>query len=59
MNKPLLLTPLDASKLLKISRSKTYELIAKGELPSITLGYSRRIPLDQLLELIRVKSNGD
>ena len=53
MTEPLLLTPLEASQLLKISRSKCYELIAKGQLPSLTLGCSRRIPLEQLREFIR------
>lgn len=50
---PLLLTPLEAAELLRISRSKTYELIQRGKLPSITLGYSRRIPLDALRALIK------
>ena len=48
MTEPLLITPAEAAKLLAISRSKTYELIAKGILPSLTIGYSRRIPLDRL-----------
>ena len=50
---PLLRTPLEAAQLLKISRSKCYELIAKGQLPSITLGCSLRIPLDELRDFIR------
>ena len=61
MSEPLLVTPKEAAKLLSISRSKTYELIASGTLPSITLGYSRRVPLAELREFIRnsVKTNDD
>jgi len=59
MSEPLLVTPQEAAKLLSISRSKTYELIAKGQLPSITLGYSRRIPLAELRVFIADKTKTD
>jgi excisionase family DNA binding protein len=59
MPEPLLVTPKEAAKLLAISRSKTYELIAKNKLPSITLGYSRRIPLDALRALIKEQTTTD
>jgi excisionase family DNA binding protein len=49
---PLLLTTEEAANVLRISRSKAYELIASGRLPSITLGRSRRVPLDALRKWI-------
>ncbi len=45
---PLLLRPEDAAGLLSISRSRVYELMATGGLPSVVLGRSRRIPLGAL-----------
>ena len=61
MHERLLVTPKEAAQLLSISRSKTYELIASGKLPSITLGHSRRVPLAELREFIRnsVETNDD
>lgn len=40
---PLLLRVADAARLLSLSRSKVYKLMADGTLPSITIGRSRRI----------------
>lgn len=34
------------------SRAKTYELIARGEIPSIRVGGSIRVPVDQLREWV-------
>jgi len=44
----LLLRPAEAAELLSISRSKTYELIATGVLPSVRVGGSVRVPVVQL-----------
>jgi excisionase family DNA binding protein len=44
----LMLRPGEAAEALGFSRSKTYELIASGELPSVRVGSSRRVPLEQL-----------
>ena len=44
----LLLTPRQAAQALGIGRSHLYELIAKGEIESVRIGASRRIPLDAL-----------
>jgi excisionase family DNA binding protein len=38
------------SELLGLSRSRIYELIAVGDLPSITIGRSRRVAARQLRE---------
>ncbi len=40
----LLLTPEEAAQALGIGRTKVYELIALGEIPSVKIGASRRIP---------------
>lgn len=37
-----------AARLCSISRSRMYELVAAGEVPSLSIGRSRRIPLDGL-----------
>lgn len=39
----LLLTAEEAARLLSVSRSRIYEWIQTGELPSVTLGRSRRV----------------
>ena len=48
MLEPLLLRPTEAAKLLGLSRSTVYEMIAAGELPSVRLGHSIRVPLGAL-----------
>jgi excisionase family DNA binding protein len=45
-----LLRPEEVAHLLNISRSKVYELLAAGELPSIQIGRTRRIRRDQLMQ---------
>ncbi|MEX0781285.1 MAG: helix-turn-helix domain-containing protein [Dehalococcoidia bacterium] len=44
----LLLTPEQAARSLAISRASLYALLAKRELPSMTIGRSRRIPASAL-----------
>jgi excisionase family DNA binding protein len=48
----LLYRPVEAAEALGVSRSKAYELIAAGAIPSIVIGGSRRVPVDGLRELI-------
>ena len=43
-----LLRPSEAAELLSISRSKAYELIAAGVLPSVRVGGSVRVPAARL-----------
>lgn len=38
--------------MLSIGRSKVYELIGTGELASVRIGASRRIPADALVEFV-------
>lgn len=44
----LLLTPAEAARALGIGRSKLFELLATGAIPSIRIGSCRRIALDDL-----------
>jgi excisionase family DNA binding protein len=44
----LLLRPAEAAEAIGIGRSKVYELLARGDLPSIRIGSSVRVPLDAL-----------
>lgn len=42
----LLLTTTEAAAALGITRSKVYELLQTGELPSVRIGASRRVPAE-------------
>jgi excisionase family DNA binding protein len=44
----LLLRPVEAAEAIGIGRSKIYELLASGEIPSIRVGASVRVPVDAL-----------
>ena len=48
----LLLRPEEAAKVLGIGRSKCYELIMRGELPSIVVGKCRRVPSEPLRQWV-------
>ncbi len=51
-NLPLLLNAVEAGRLLSISRAKVLEMAARGQLPSIRVGGSVRIPRDRLISWI-------
>jgi excisionase family DNA binding protein len=40
----ILLRPEEAARMLRVSRTAIYGLLASGDLPSITIGRRRRIP---------------
>ena len=48
----LLLRPIEAAEAIGVGRSKVYELLASGELPSIRIGASVRVPVDALKEWV-------
>lgn len=48
----LLLRPNEVADLTGLGRSKTYELIAEGEIPSVRIGKCVRVPADRLREWI-------
>ena len=45
---PLLVRVEEAARILSLSRSTIYELLDRGELPSVRCGVARRIPLAAL-----------
>jgi excisionase family DNA binding protein len=48
----LLLRPDEAAELIGIGRSKVYEMLATGELPSVRVGGRLRVPLNELREWV-------
>ena len=52
MSEPLLYTVAEAAELLAISRAALYPRVIAGEVESITIGRSRRIPRQALLDFI-------
>ena len=55
-NLPLALTVLEAGQVLRVGRSVTYELIRSGQLRSVRIGRSIRIPRDALVEYLQLAS---
>ncbi len=61
ISEPLLLTTAQAAERLGISRSLLYELLATGDIESMTIGRLRRIPADALttyIQLQRTRNQG-
>ena len=54
----LLLRPAEAAQLLGIGRTKVYELLAAGVLPSVKIGACVRIPVDALRQWIQDQTYG-
>ena len=48
MENRLLLRPAEAGEAIGVSRSKAYELIASGEIPSVRVGGCVRVPVEAL-----------
>lgn len=48
LHRPLLVRVEEAAHILSLGRTMIYELMANGQLPSITIGTARRIPLAAL-----------
>lgn len=53
----LLVRPTEAAELLGVSRSKIYELLASGELPSVKIGKSIRVPVEELRQWVSSRVN--
>ncbi len=51
-NTPVMFTPVDAAKILNVSRSQVYVLLKDGALRSVKIGRSRRISENQLRRFI-------
>ena len=52
---PLLVRVEEAARLLGLGRSKVYELVGSGELRSVAIGRSRRIPASAIREWLDAK----
>ena len=52
----LLLRPPEVAEALGIGRSKTYELIAAGAIPSVKIGCSVHVPVHALREWVRAQA---
>jgi excisionase family DNA binding protein len=50
--RPLLVTVAQAAALLSVSRTTLYELLACGAIESISIGRSRRVPVDALHDFV-------
>lgn len=48
----LLLRPSEAAELIGIGRSKMYQLLASGEIGTVRVGSSIRVPLDKLRQWV-------
>lgn len=55
-NLPLALTVLEAGQVLRVGRSVTYEFVRSGQLRSVRIGRSIRIPRDALVEYLQLAS---
>jgi excisionase family DNA binding protein len=53
-----LLRPDDVQQILRIGRSKVYEMIARGELPVIRIGRVVRLPRKELERWIEDRTSG-
>lgn len=49
---PLAVNPAEAARLLGLSRSHVYELMASGTIPYLKAGRSRRVPVEALKQFI-------
>jgi len=52
VTRPLLHRPEDVAALLNVARTKVYRWLSTGELGSITIDRSRRIPDEELLQFV-------
>lgn len=52
---PLLLTALQAAEMLSVGRTTVYELIATGDLETVHIGRSMRIPTDSVHALVALR----
>lgn len=52
---PLFYRPIEAAEALRVSRSKAYELMNRGEIPWVRVGRVRRVPVEALRQLIRTR----
>jgi len=54
---PLVLTPIEAAKLLRIGRGTAYEQIRCGTIPSIRMGRRILVPRAALMQMLEMAKN--
>ena len=54
----LLLRPNEAAELLGVGRSTIYALLASGDVPSVRVGRSVRLPLEALRQWVAARAAG-
>lgn len=54
----ILYRPVEAAEAIGVSRSRIYELVNSGEIPSIKVGNVTRIPVDKLHEWVEQRTAG-
>lgn len=58
----LLIRPAEAAQAFGLGRSKIYELIARGTIPSVRIGRSVRVPIQELkdwLDSQQIETSGE
>jgi len=56
--KPLFVRPVEAARLIGASRSKIYDMLNRGEIPSVRIAGMMRIPISALEKLAREAEQG-
>jgi excisionase family DNA binding protein len=51
--------PIEAAAMIGASRSKIYEMVSRGQIPSVRIGGLLRIPIAALERLAREAEEGD
>lgn len=54
----LLLKAEEVAQVLKLGRTRTFQLMSSGELPVVRIGRSVRVPKDQLESWVRSRTTG-
>jgi excisionase family DNA binding protein len=54
----LLLKADEVAQVLKLGRTRTFQLMSSGELPVVRIGRSVRVPKDQLERWVRSRTTG-
>jgi excisionase family DNA binding protein len=55
VSEPLLLTTIQAARLLSVGRTTVYELVAAGDLETVHIGRSMRIPADSVRAFVELR----
>ena len=59
MSEKLLVTIAEAAAMASIGRSTAYELIARGEWPTVSIGSTRKVPVEALRAWVRRRTQSN